>query len=385
MIDGNIPSARPLSLEESMEFDEELERARINNSESGAESLSRPTRRELDLDQMRGIAVRVDEIVENADFADTALPAITFSLFNFLRLNPNASEEELKRELHKLQDMSNKESEYSNARNPLPTIGVEVEVPDWKLTQDKVAVLDILGIPNYAEVRDYLWEVNPNYSYSAEVQSRILQELVKLDAIPIDARTSKMRKDVLLSLHVNFGMPTGISTEELIKYRQQMTLLNDLVVYAFSSYQRILGRKFRTSYRFDHDAASSEKSQRRPSHPSRLSSRIVRLELRAGEFRDYPTFRMLSESQRLVAMFVAYVKTRESIATTFSEACLADLWVDFEKEGLAYLKEQDLVPNAIDNEITETHVVSSMIFTTLRADARSIITRYANKVSDIIK
>ncbi len=266
---------------------------------------------------------KVDELTLKEEVAPTALPAIRLHMFNFLQKKPESSETELEEEFDRMKKLSDLEKKCAEKRNPLPTIGIEIEIPGYILTGQKLSILRSFSIPNHEEALDNLWEVNPDYSYSATTQSRIIQELGHLGAIPIDKGTKKVDSNEQLSMHVNFGMPEGITEKmlEKTKYKERIKVLNDLIIYAFTSPERLLARKTTRSLEIKNDALASEKGPKTQRN-SRLSGN-ARLELRAGEFRDQSSFRMLTESQRLMAMLISYIKYAEKFEMTFAEACLA--------------------------------------------------------------
>lgn len=333
---------------------------------------------------------RVNNVVLKEGVAPTATSVIQLHMFNFLSRNPHATDEEMQNEFEKINRLSDRENLFSDIKNPLPTIGVEIEIPHVYLTNERVAILDAFQINNYPEVFDDLWEVNPDFSYSAAVQARIIQEVVQLGAVPIDAKTGKIRSSTPLSLHVNFGMPqiNGLNDVE-IKYRKyddEMKLLNDLIVYGFTSVERIWGRKTLGSIRISDEASKSKKDKNANGEVQEEFSgysQVIRMELRVNEFKDYPTYRMLFESQRLVAMLTSQIKYQEGATLTFAEACLADLWVDFEKEINSYFKSESVTQNMVDNNPSK--LVNMLQTTDLQKWSRFLISDYARKANRIIK
>ncbi|MFA6227095.1 MAG: hypothetical protein WC631_01265 [Candidatus Paceibacterota bacterium] len=330
-------------------------------------------------DEMIG---RVNNLTLNEGLAPTAVSAIQLNVFNFLRQSSGATDEEVMIRIEKLRRLSDKEKLSSNIKNPLPTMGIEIEIPMNVLDGKKVAILNKFFISNYREILDDLWEVNPDFSYCAETQARIIQELAKMGALPIDRATKKIDDYSLLSLHVNFGIPSGITGEDLDKYQIKMELMNDVLIYAYSSINRIKGRKTNTSLTWNHAASSSEKNSNGIDQ-IRVRSQAVRLELRANEFKDYPTYRMLSESQEIVAMFCSYLKVKEGLQYTFVDAYLSDLWDKFEIEVSNYLKSEGLSPNSVD--MNRDLVIEKMQNTDIQKWSRFLVFDYAKKVREVIK
>jgi len=318
-------------------------------------------------EQIEELVRRVNSITLKEEVAPTVISALQLHMFNFLFKHPQASDEDILLEFTKIQRLSEKENEASHINNPLPTIGIEIEIPDNVLTPEKIDILNKFDISNKEEGSN-LWEVNPDYSYTAEVQARIIQELGHLGALRVEDP---------LSLHVNFGMPTGLVHSVLDKYQDEIILINDLLIYGFVSEERILKRKTKNSFSYMGTIKESEKSK---------GGYIPRIELRACEFKDYPSFRMLSESQKLMAMFISHIKSSEKLpGGTFVEERLADLWNDFKEEVGEYLKKEGAGANAIDTADGVGGVIDALRYTEIKEKSRSLISEYARKVSQIMK
>jgi hypothetical protein len=357
------------------------------NSQEGQTFIADPKAREY-IDMVN------EMVLDEKTIAPTAASAIQLHMFNFVSRKPDATEDEIQDEFKKINRLSEREAKYSEVKNPLPTIGIEIEVPDEFLTPGKIAVLNAFGIKNYREALDDLWEVNPDFSYSAGVQARLIQELGHLGALPIDSR-GKIDQRTPLSLHVNFGMPVipgeAHSSSYYEKYREKMHLLKDLIVYGFTSPDRLRNRKTGTSLKLEGNASRSKKDkggvedepEEKPENISSSSSNFVRMELRATEFKDYPTFRMLSESQRLVAMLISHIKYSQGIEMTFVEACLADLWTEFETEVKGYFAKEGLESNLVDHDPFDA--VNTLRETDLKMWSRFLISDYSRKANEIIE
>jgi hypothetical protein len=333
--------------------------------------------------RMDEIIKRVNKLTLKEDVFPTALEAIQIHMFNYIDRRPNLTTEQIETEYEKIKKLSRREAECSHPRNPLPTIGIELEIPEYSLDKSKIKILNAFGINNYPEM-DNLHEVNPQYSYSPSVQARIIQELYHMDALPTYA--GSLDGSQHLSLHVNFGMPEGVTDKMLTKYETEVQRLNDLLIYGFTSSGRLLSRKTFSSYHFK-EADSSNKNETMMLDADEENSRrgdLVRLELRANEFKDYRNFRMLTESQRLVAMLAAHIKDLEQLPMTLPEIRLAQLWREFEIEVVAFFLE-GVAPKlnlADDNPREAAKLVKEGHVTDM---CRHYISEYSRKVAFIIE
>lgn len=320
----------------------------------------------------------------------TAMPAIKLYMYNFMAKHPEAKEVELKKAFSKVNRLSELESKYGHESNILPTIGIEIETPKVNLTYDRIRILKRLDIPNYEESADYLWEVNPDFSYSPQVQARIIQELARMGALPLEEEPLSSRKKIpkseFLSLHVNFGMPRDLNYEKVRDHKVKIREVNDILTYAFSSTDRLKNRKTSTSLKIQTGVQKSKKnSLEKPEGRDRDYHDPIRLELRAGEFRDYPTYRMLSEAQKLVALLIAHIQEEENIAILSPRADdLLNLWEKFEKEVQDLRENFNLSQNMIDSYKLDD-IVKILEETDLREKCRKIITKYSKEVAKILK
>lgn len=339
------------------------------------------------------VNVFFNEKVGNGQIEETAIPALKLHLFNYLSRHAQATEEELEKEFARINRLSDIEREYGAKNNPLPTIGIEIELPRTHLSQERVEILTQLGIPNEdaIDMEQEFWEVNPGYSYSPWVQARTLEELAEFGAIPLDAneREKRVSKNIELPLHINFGIPEHIHISEDRDMNSgewsEVVLLNDCLNYAFTSPERLEGGKYGRTYHAVKEGSRSKKTVRGKSGVTQIGTGGPhRLELRAFEFRDYPTFRLLTESQKIVAMLFAHLGNARLRDT--QEVALAELWKNFSSDVRTLFAQKALAPNAIEtfgekiikanfNELRETD---------LRARSRAIVTHYAQSVTNII-
>ena len=323
---------------------------------------------------------KVQESIRGQKIAPTALSTVKLHMYNFFARNPGASESQIETELGKLETLTRKENSCGDPRNPLPTVGIEIELPIEWLNKEKVYVLNALGISNYEETFTGIWEVNAQYSYSATTQARLIQELVNLGAVPTKTDSDKISATEPLSLHLNFGIPTDFenippNNSFFDTYNSQVRSLNDLLVYAFTSVDRLRQRKSRTSVKERETKVVSIHNQ------SKLSWR--RLELLAVEFKDSSSFRMILDAQKLMSMLVAYAKYDYKMTHSETEELLAKLWISFEAEVSGYLQAKKLEPNAVD--IDPVLVEEMLENSDLRTHCRSIISNYSTSVDAILK
>jgi hypothetical protein len=329
---------------------------------------------------------RVRAFISPDRFEETVIGPVRLHFFNFFTKNPKATDLEVEEELARMTVITNREVESADIRNPLPTIGIEIEIPTETLTRDRVRTLSELDIPNYEESFSGLWEVNPNFSYSALAQARVIQELVNMGAIRIDQNSKDVVSRVPLSLHINFGISALVredfSQHDISnKYRDEIRLVNDLFVSGFTSVERIRERKTRQSSSVRGGAAKTKKDNKQTTNY--YDGSLVRLELRANEFKNRNTFRMLSESQRLVAMLISHIKFAEGTKMSFAEACLADIWTDFEFEVKDYFKSVNLPKNEVDT--APKKLIEKIETTDLRMWSRFLVSSYSRKINEVIK
>lgn len=267
----------------------------------------------------------------------TSLTPIKFHLYNFICSHGELSPNDLLTEFFKSAQLSEIEKKYRIDGAPLPTIGVEVEVGRDFLTPDKRDVLRKLGISEGREANTRLEEVRTDFSYSPTVQSRMLQELANMKALPLtkgqisyqDGSTreiTQVNPNYPISLHMNFAIPISIGAEDLDARYKEIDLLIDILTYAFSSKERLLAKKT-ADHMFLKSALVSERDSSKSFAPKRL-------ELRTCELRDLPTYRMLAETQALIGALISAIDYYPSFSGPRPvEADLAIEWRKFQKEA----------------------------------------------------
>jgi hypothetical protein len=294
------------------------------------------------------LAAQVQDYVDSKlDFADQIemriRPALMLYMFNVcnthdapaVELDPAVRDKHFSRMYQKLQHAEKHAVLHANA---LPPIGVELEIEEGGRRSNRnertSAILSKLDIEHHCITNDY-WsvdsdqlEVNESYSYSAAVQARLLQELAVLGAVRVkDGKrntTRTMVTDAMYSLHVNLGM----SQDELGAAKRQgnrtikPNLLSTLSTLAFTSPNRLDRRK----------TADAVQVKQANMGVDGLKSTVARLELRAFEFRDYPTYRMLYEVQLLTACFFGYRGAQLHSSASQQDRRLAVIWRELTQE-----------------------------------------------------
>ena len=371
-------------LSEEIVFDLEVENDRLlfeADDDSTEEQVS------LGFSERLQLCHRILEILKDQkNLETTALPAIRLHLFNFLTKNPKASSKQIEKEMTHLERLSAHERKFAREQNPLPTIGIEIEVPQSSLHNEQVRILDALQIPNEQEyTMEPLHEVNPNFSYSPWVQGRVIQELASMGALPLEKKQDGNNRVIpptstgdVLSLHINFGVPTGIERLTLhVDYRYKLFLVSDLLTYAFTTPERVEFRKTKTSMLIK----SSEESGKSKKEVDLVGP--SRVELRAMEFRDYPSFRLLGEAQRLMAMVFANIKKVDGLPTNIAEKAFDDVWNDFEKEVKKFFRDRELTQAMVD--WSPSKVTQKLRETDLQKACRAIVTKYSKRIGKILR
>lgn len=302
------------------------------------------------------------------DFELTAIPAIGLHLYNFFKNHPEPSEEELNKEINKCRRWSEMEKEHSQEGSPLPAIGIEIEILKRNLTPDKVAALNELDIPNGEEANsDRIWEVKPEFSYGPWIQSRIIQELAMMGALPLEetseSRHKRIPKERILSLHINLGWPRVLNYKE--SQCPIIEILSDTLNCAFTSAKRMRRLK-----KLKVDTWNVKKSEN--------SGVFFRLELKAPEFRNYLSYRMLAETQKLGAMLFSYLKKEENLPLSQTEKKLADLWLDFSGEVSEQFKKYGINPGDLNENPEEA--IRTLENSDLKQKSREIFSHYARRV-----
>lgn len=347
-------------------------------------------------EEMYNAVKDVNDLIPSFSLEYTTDETARLHLFNFLVKTPHATAQELNREMNKLNKLSELESIYSREDNPLPTIGIEIEIPDNVddgLNSEKRDLLTQLEISNIYGGLD-LWEVNPRYSYSPNVQAQAIQELAKMGVIPMLQNPEKdltplgkinNKTHAPLSLHVNLGFPGEIKSITKEDNSSEMAQVVNCVTYAFTSPDRIVSRKTNTSFHHNQEASESKKSKSPTgfNDMTRYGGGVSRLEIRSLEFKDYTSFRQLSETQRIGALLFTHLKQEQGLELNETEKDLLPLWGSFSAEVKGLSEKYHLRGNEVD--YGQDRLYTIMTDTNLCAEARQIITKYSKAVMSHVK
>ncbi len=287
----------------------------------------------------------------------------------------------------KIERMNAQEQWYRRCRQ-MPTVGIEIEVPVEFLDTSDVALLEQLEIPGEYEDPSDLYEVNPVYTYSPWPQARIVQSLAELNMLPI-ARDGKIREDKTLSLHINFGVPKELSEHDDLGFDMsklpESYLLANAMAIGFGPTRRLAERKTIHMLHYKNDAKESSKN-RVYNEDEEFASSAMRFEVRATEFRDFPTYRLLAEGQLVAAAMFASFEV-EHIKYVYNETeQMALAWKECESTIKQHLHEADIQLRDIDGRSEDVwNVIGSMKNTNIQNEMRKAIHNCAQKVSTILE
>ncbi len=325
-------------------------------------------------------------IESQKDLEDTIKPIAKLVLFNELSRSGDTGYSA--EAADKIRRMQQSEESYLKIKE-LPTVGIEVECDRCKLTPDKAAVLDEMRIPNKKEGDD-LREVNSGYTYSPYSQARTLEELVKFGAIPKEVGgdgKSSINNNFTYSLHVNFGIPEELNkvfqTDKNKVDDKKTYPLTDPVTYAFISPKRIMARKTNFSVFINNDARKSKK------YINEIESAAgnagpKRIEYRANEFRNYSTFRMIAETQRLAAMFFSFLKAMSGKQTNDLDIKFSHLWVQFSAQFQDICRKYGIQESNLADK-DKNQVYNLLEKTDLPKECRSLISEFSRQAMSAIK
>lgn len=322
----------------------------------------------MSLEEIDSLCSKASEITERFMGVTTASPTVRPALilysFNTIREYPTITDMDLIKELTRLHAMIRDEEEAAKDAH-LPTIGIEIEVPEKKFplgspTYSKLAKwLNDNGIPvdkDFSDLEPTEFSLPP--SYSAHVQARMLHELRKAGYVPTDYSFA--------SLHVNLGVPHGPKLQ-----KKNVEDLSDVLTYAFVPAARIRNFSYAEAVEIygenDKDVIVVEKGE--VSHDKRIEFRTPRV---FGP----KTYRMLEEAQIIGSLF------------TGEENKYDQLKHEFIDEVAILRKKYNLSRNAPTNDYIRAADAIQFARTqrengqrNLIDDARHIMWKYAQTVS----
>lgn len=307
-------------------------------------------------------------IIESESPPETLKPVFTLMKYNELSHDYEDSvAPNVKHRKNRLQEV---EEAYRRKSEIVPTMGVELELPRGVISPSQREVINGCGIRCEDENLG-VCEIAPFYSYSALTQSRILEEVYHLG---VNNENIKEGGKIDSSLHVNYGVPkslfSGIDNSRL---NQEIKIFVDAVTYGFVSANRILNRKTNSS--------SDIKPAWKGKHP-------LRLELRTPDFASRTTFRMLEETQVLVASLFAFLKDIKEESLSEEELRLSLVWTEFRLEVESLLAEFNLF-NEDDRRLYDSNsgYVSRFLSSNpqISGSFRELITKTSKKIKEIVQ
>lgn len=342
-------------------------------------------------------AVEVIHHIGSLNILKSTKEAAALSLYNSI-VRPSELPEQERYRLW-VHDMDRLEAEERWAQNPdniLPTVGFELEVPKIIVGGEESDIISCLGIDNIPEPSFVSYhEFRTHYSYSARTQAFVLQELYKFkgpdqlraDESAVEKSYSGVAADDLLdsglefvseggnfssSLHMNFGVPAwvqeAVSEEENGNLKRVILLLT----LSFVSPNRLQTRKTLPFFRLKaKGTAISSKNHAKPDYEQKQCN--TRIELRTGEFLDESTYKMLIETQYLMA---GYFCRLSSDRADIGRSVVASMWDELAAECNAFLSKEGI--NYADAIVFPQDLADALRANpNVATEARSIIDRHA--------
>lgn len=343
---------------------------------------------------------------------------LSLYLFNRLYVRPQMTFEEKEMLVTRMYtQLYNAEFHALELGKYVPTIGLEVEIEEGRKKHNRNrrtnAIIRALGINHevtssqyYGEWSDEL-EINDVHSYSAAVHARLLHELSVMGALRtvqlprarkqvlkdahnhverkciIDERVVHSRRS-MYSLHVNLGLPSvyysenaqGQPVDSLHSHKlleKEMQRFSYISLVAFSSKDRMRRRKTKLAHWLNTSADFDGQKEA-----------AYRLELRALEVRDYPTYRMLYELQFLAGCMTAFVQRNKKGGLSTLEHELALVW----EHLCADVRIGDVLDAASHNAADAadpSRFISAMFTKNTQRMVRSAIQEYALHAKQILE
>lgn len=312
--------------------------------------------------------------------------ALALSLYN-LRNSPTYSADAEKTLALRLSNLMNEEAVSAHPGNDLPTIGIEVETPQFPYydrsevySEEYAPFFDTIGMPRnkentpsgiHSDHYEY-WEFSPLPSFSAGVQKRILAELIAGGFIPRLLNGSKNPEDIstyldpaLISLHINLGYRRGLTRN--ISGDPEAERLGIALALAFTSPERILNRKSESSkFAQIKQGVAMEKAF---GHMT-----FERVELKAMEVRTADTYRALDASQLLFGSYFNSLRPHPSE--------LGEYWTDVNSDIKEVLEKHGYIRN-VDSVADNREVGRLAIETEISNEIRPIVTSHARQIKKI--
>ncbi len=292
--------------------------------------------------------------------------------------------------LKKLDLLRQVEKSESSSESLLPTIGWEVEIPrkPFRIQASRTGMyalfFDFMGLPrnrNHSYVvpgnlgtysnASFNWEFSTAPAYSAAVVNRTLCELIKSGFIPhLDGESTasdriELLDDKLVSLHINLGIPPGLSSkprEGAFESQEDIVLLASGFEFAYTSPERFTNRS-QTSIAASKIAELTAKSI----VPQEIQA--YRLELKAFEVGGVSTYRLMEEIQ--------FVAAATFCAMTEPDVPLATIWRNTKSRLQTAYEKYYIQPKMI---IDKTQAANKVREPDVQRDLRQILTSAVHQV-----
>lgn len=319
---------------------------------------------------------------------------LSLKLFNRYALSGSRETENVSDILEEIESMSEVELDLADPNSPLPTIGVELEVP---ITREVMRLRDALSRfgMEHGDEREILYEASPSYSYSPKVQAMILQELAKIGFVPMRATEDdrqqhnsdnlagyKINRDDPLSLHINLGLSCFSKYYQADKFYDVMETLSDSLTLAYSSSERIRSKKHRKAFEHNKHGQRSEKIEALSEY-----ALPIRLELKSAEFRDASSYRALYDAQYLGAALNSYILVETARADCDAlDVKLADIYRQFSRDAADLFERYQHNPGQMFEADKERQLAAERIdHGGIQSDFRSLSQRYRRIIAEAIK
>lgn len=319
---------------------------------------------------------------------------LSLKLFNRYALSAGTESANVEDIISEIDLLASVEKDLANPKNPLPTIGVELEAP---ITQEVMRLRDVLSRFDIKHNDEYevLYEASPSFSYSPKIQAMILQELAKIGFVPMGATLDpkyhhnsdnlsgyKIDHEVPLSLHINLGLSCFSKYSQPDGYYKDMEILSDSLTLAYTSPERIKNKKRKIAFDHNKPAVTSEKI-------AKLSSHIlpIRLELKAAEFRDASSYRALYDAQYLGAALNSFIAKNISPSESISvDSELPQIYEDFmEEANILFEKYQHNLGQTFESDKERQKTAFLMKSSDIQASFKHLLSKYRRLIADAIK
>lgn len=319
---------------------------------------------------------------------------ISLRLFNRYALSGKRDKEDVSDIFEEIESLAKTETDLSDPNNPLPTIGIELEVPMTREVMRLKEVFSRFGINHWNEQMGLLHEASPSYSYSPKIQAMILQELAKIGFVPMEGTDDpkyqhnsdnlagyKIDNRDPLSLHINLGLSCFSGEEHINRFVDEMSVFSDAMIFAYTSTDRIRSKKTRRAFDPRKAAVSSSKIDNTPRFIM-----PIRLELTSAEFKDSSSYRALFDAQYLGAALNSYVICKDSDDPKPLDLRLANIFQQFLEASNELFEEyhHDCGQIFASGE-NRDETISLIENSDIQASFRSLMQQYRQIVAQAIK